>query len=218
MAAPGPENENDDFIMVVAPVSKRERKVTSVMEDPMSPSSSSTSKDDTDIPFEPTIEMMVNDFDDEQTLNEEEALSIEEGAEEEIDTLKQESEMPLEELLAKYTLPPIDFAAEPPRKKTKKSSGKKKHKSRQRLSSPALDEEKQTETYDTANKGKYDTDIPGSSEEKEMIADDDDDVEEDITKKVENVDLVKVRRSHLLELYPEGTFGNVVSGGKGISF
>jgi len=48
--------------------------------------------------------MMVNDFDDEATLNEEEALADMEAhsAEDEIATLREESEMPIEELLAKY--------------------------------------------------------------------------------------------------------------------
>ncbi|KAI8037148.1 hypothetical protein M5D96_009895 [Drosophila gunungcola] len=65
----------------------------------MSPSSSVV-----DTTFEPTIDMMVNDFDDEATLNEEEALADMEAhsAEDEIATLREESEMPIEELLAKY--------------------------------------------------------------------------------------------------------------------
>lgn len=48
---------------------------------------------------------MVNDFDDEATLNEEEALADLEAhsAEDEIATLREESEMPIEELLAKYS-------------------------------------------------------------------------------------------------------------------
>lgn len=48
--------------------------------------------------------MMVNDFDDEATLNEEEALADLEAhnVEDEIATLRAESEMPIELLLAKY--------------------------------------------------------------------------------------------------------------------
>ncbi|XP_030375525.1 mesoderm induction early response protein 1 isoform X2 [Scaptodrosophila lebanonensis] len=67
---------------------------------PMSPTSSLA-----DITFEPTIDMMVNDFDDEATLNEEEALADLEAhnPEDEIATLREESEMPIEELLAKYS-------------------------------------------------------------------------------------------------------------------
>ncbi|KAM8712962.1 hypothetical protein ACLKA7_013310 [Drosophila subpalustris] len=67
---------------------------------PMSPTSSVA-----DTTFEPTIDMMVNDFDDEATLNEEEALADQEAhnPEDEIATLREESEMPIEELLAKYS-------------------------------------------------------------------------------------------------------------------
>ncbi|XP_064547825.1 mesoderm induction early response protein 1 isoform X2 [Drosophila montana] len=67
---------------------------------PMSPGSSVA-----DTTFEPTIDMMVNDFDDEATLNEEEALADLEAhnAEDEIATLREESEMPIELLLAKYS-------------------------------------------------------------------------------------------------------------------
>ncbi|XP_015024320.2 mesoderm induction early response protein 1 isoform X2 [Drosophila virilis] len=67
---------------------------------PMSPGSSIA-----DTTFEPTIDMMVNDFDDEATLNEEEALADLEAhnAEDEIATLREESEMPIELLLAKYS-------------------------------------------------------------------------------------------------------------------
>ncbi|EDW08151.1 mesoderm induction early response protein 1 [Drosophila mojavensis] len=66
---------------------------------PMSPSSSVA-----DTTFEPTVDMMVNDFDDEATLNEEEALADLEAhnVEDEIATLRAESEMPIELLLAKY--------------------------------------------------------------------------------------------------------------------
>lgn len=70
------------------------------VEPPISPTSSVA-----DTTFEPTIDMMVNDFDDEATLNEEEALADLEAhsAEDEIATLREESEMPIEELLAKYS-------------------------------------------------------------------------------------------------------------------
>lgn len=40
-----------------------------------SPSSSTASKATVDILFEPSVDMMVNDFDDERTLEEEEALA-----------------------------------------------------------------------------------------------------------------------------------------------
>ncbi|XP_043649841.1 mesoderm induction early response protein 1 [Drosophila teissieri] len=81
-----------------SPANSSDNTSTSV-QPPMSPSSSMA-----DTTFEPTIDMMVNDFDDEATLNEEEALADMEAhsAEDEIATLREESEMPIEELLAKY--------------------------------------------------------------------------------------------------------------------
>ncbi|XP_017132899.1 mesoderm induction early response protein 1 [Drosophila elegans] len=93
--------------LAVTPTKRHRRKSPATSSDntstsvqpPMSPSSSVV-----DTTFEPTIDMMVNDFDDEATLNEEEALADMEAhsAEDEIATLREESEMPIEELLAKY--------------------------------------------------------------------------------------------------------------------
>ena len=51
--------------------------------------------------FEPTIDMMMNDFDDERTMEEEEALNDEQD-EDEVSALEQEGDMPLEELLKLY--------------------------------------------------------------------------------------------------------------------
>ncbi|KAL3276347.1 hypothetical protein HHI36_011730 [Cryptolaemus montrouzieri] len=54
--------------------------------------------------FDPSIEMLMNDFDDERTLEEEEALAAEEpvDASVELSILQRESDMPIEELLALY--------------------------------------------------------------------------------------------------------------------
>lgn len=67
-------------------------------------SSSSASRNNGDSTFEPTIDMMVNDFDDEQTLEEEEALAATEASDPaaELTNLQRESDMPIEELLALY--------------------------------------------------------------------------------------------------------------------
>lgn len=51
--------------------------------------------------FEPTVDMMMNEFDDERTMEEEEALDQEDEAEE-LNALTQEQDMPLEELLKMY--------------------------------------------------------------------------------------------------------------------
>lgn len=63
--------------------------------------SSPEAKDDL---FEPTVDMLVNDFDEEQTLEEEEALAAKDGHDPgvELSDLQRESEMPLEELLKLY--------------------------------------------------------------------------------------------------------------------
>ncbi|XP_037786357.1 mesoderm induction early response protein 1-like [Penaeus monodon] len=52
--------------------------------------------------FEPTAEMLVDDFDDERTLDEEEDMEEGSDREEEIDTLQKEQDMPIEQLLAMY--------------------------------------------------------------------------------------------------------------------
>lgn len=52
--------------------------------------------------FDPPVEMMVNDFDDERTLDEEEALEGSEDPQIELSNLQREGDMPLEELLAMY--------------------------------------------------------------------------------------------------------------------
>ncbi|CAG7821846.1 unnamed protein product [Allacma fusca] len=52
--------------------------------------------------FEPTAEMMVNDFDDERTLDEEEALEEADDQQNELSNLEKEKDMPIEALLAMY--------------------------------------------------------------------------------------------------------------------
>lgn len=90
--------------LTITPTKRERRKSPGVVgftaDPPISPTSSVA-----DTTFEPTIDMMVNDFDDEATLNEEEALADLEAhnADDEIATLREESEMPIEELLAKYS-------------------------------------------------------------------------------------------------------------------
>jgi len=58
--------------------------------------------------FEPTIDMMMNDFDDEQTMEEEEANSDQDNEEDELAALEQEQDMPIEELLKMYGGVPTD--------------------------------------------------------------------------------------------------------------
>jgi hypothetical protein len=58
-------------------------------------------KEDDEKEFEPTVEMMMNEFDDEQTIEEEEELG-QDDAQEEISALEKEQDMPIEELLKLY--------------------------------------------------------------------------------------------------------------------
>merc|ERR1712179_185021 len=51
--------------------------------------------------FEPTVDMIMNEFDDERTIEEEEALG-QEDEDEEILALEREQDMPIEELLKLY--------------------------------------------------------------------------------------------------------------------
>ncbi|XP_064607494.1 mesoderm induction early response protein 1-like [Liolophura sinensis] len=67
----------------------------------LKPAASDSSSPDTDKDFDPSAEMLVHDFDDEKTLEEEEALSGD-SCSNELDDLEKEGEMPIEELLAMY--------------------------------------------------------------------------------------------------------------------
>jgi hypothetical protein len=80
--------------------------------------------------FEPTVDMLVNDFDEEQTLEEEEALAAKEQVDpsEELAALQNESEMPLEELLKLYGRAPPAFTS---------SSGSRKRRRRREQTPPS---------------------------------------------------------------------------------
>ncbi|KAI1280544.1 Mesoderm induction early response protein 1 [Halotydeus destructor] len=69
------------------------------MAEPTASESSAGNESDQD--FDPSADMLVNDFDDEHTLDEEEAID-EVDNEEEIDDLQKEGEMPIEELMKLY--------------------------------------------------------------------------------------------------------------------
>lgn len=68
----------------------------------------SLSSDDHD--FDPTAEMLVHDYDDEQTLEEEEMRESDSNEGSEIADLEKEGNMPLEELLALYRYEAVDSA------------------------------------------------------------------------------------------------------------
>lgn len=79
--------------------------------------------------FEPTIDMMVNDFDDEATLEEEENLADPSQDQNELDNLQREGELPIEELLRLYNCPPPPMSSghHLDRGKPKKPRKKRKH-------------------------------------------------------------------------------------------
>ncbi|XP_070563895.1 mesoderm induction early response protein 1-like [Ptychodera flava] len=68
----------------------------------MAEPATSESSPDTDRDFDPSAEMLIHDFDDERTMEEEEQLDSGESCGNELDDLEKESEMPLEHLLAMY--------------------------------------------------------------------------------------------------------------------
>jgi len=67
--------------------------------------------------FEPTVDMLMNEFDDEQTIEEEEALA--EDDEDELNALQNEQDMPIEELLKMYGYNNPPATTEPEPKETK---------------------------------------------------------------------------------------------------
>lgn len=71
---------------------------------PATATSTSQQTENEDKEYNPSAEAMIDDIDDERTLEEEEALAAENPAavQNELDDLKRESEMPIEELLAYY--------------------------------------------------------------------------------------------------------------------
>ncbi|XP_017145763.1 mesoderm induction early response protein 1 [Drosophila miranda] len=179
---------------------------------PMSPTSSLA-----DTTFEPTIDMMVNDFDDEATLNEEEALANLEAhnPDDEIATLREESEMPIEELLAKYSMAPSPAASS-----SKRSSGG----SRRRRATKRQYQELDTETAHAstscaaaAQQDKVDDFLeqpqdPGvdPSEENTSCSSqrNKSPMETDEPQAILPPDVAKKQhRSHLLDLYPDESFG-----------
>jgi hypothetical protein len=90
--------------------------------------------------------MMVNDFDDEQTLEEEESLAAKEGrdCQEEVDELQREGEMPIEELLKLYGAPASGVLA------TSSGSSSRKRRRRSRPAETVTEETPVAPTEDPA--------------------------------------------------------------------
>ncbi|XP_068146677.1 mesoderm induction early response protein 1 [Drosophila tropicalis] len=176
-----------------SPATSSDNTSTSVQA-PMSPTSSMA-----DTTFEPTIEMMVNDFDDEATLNEEEALALEEhnNPEDEIARLREESEMPIEELLAKYggMAAESEISSTSSRNKpstSKSSAGRRRRakKQQQQLQQPHQQEEHQHQ-------------MELDNEDQELKLEPDVEVVPAILSAEQGK---KQHRSHLMDLYPDESF------------
>lgn len=225
-------NSNVNEVNAAAPTSRKYRSrrfdpspttISTMLDtyaEPTSPVSSTDQGSSVDITFEPTVEMMVNDFDDEQTLNEEEALAAIESEDpiDEIATLQKESEMPIEELLAKYqsTLPPTKIKVVKRKNKSSKGKGSKKsHKTEENST------EKEQPIEDVKFESVSDVIVIDSGDEqgeqeRDELADDHINDETEAKSDVENTDVNteeeyidtqlikgKHRRSHLMNLYPE---------------
>ncbi|XP_014248124.1 mesoderm induction early response protein 1-like [Cimex lectularius] len=72
----------------------------------------SVKKNKEDGEFTPSVEMMVHDYDDERTLEEEEALGPLEDPQVELSSLQKEGDMPLEDLMAMYGYNETDAASQ----------------------------------------------------------------------------------------------------------
>ncbi|EDV37872.1 uncharacterized protein Dana_GF13676, isoform A [Drosophila ananassae] len=180
---------------------------------PMSPSSSVA-----DTTFEPTIDMMVNDFDDEATLNEEEALADMEAhsAEDEIATLREESEMPIEELLAKYGgMAPSPAVSSSNRSSSSRRARRATKRQYQELdmetahtspstSSSASQLEKPIEILDQTPQQPKDDAVKEASLSETI---------EDSLEEPPADSSQKPHRSHLLDLYPDESFSNLAPAG-----
>ncbi|KAH8372464.1 hypothetical protein KR093_011666, partial [Drosophila rubida] len=202
--------------LTITPTKRERRKspamsftseTSSVQPPPMSPTSSVA-----DTTFEPTIDMMVNDFDDEATLNEEEALADKEShnAEDEIATLREESEMPIEELLAKYSSMPTPSPAGTSSFKRSTSSSRRRRAAKRQhqetdaanVPTPEAAEEASTEAGNTVDEDEAAaedcTTLPEPFNEREA--------EHDEVPGVLPPEVTKKHRSHLLDLYPDESF------------
>lgn len=137
--------------------------------------------------------MMVNDFDDEATLNEEEALADLEAhnVEDEIATLRAESEMPIELLLAKYGNMEGAALGRPCSSSSSGGSGSISSRGRRRAPKRPLEEDEQ-EQEQPAEPNQVE---PASAMQYHEGALDLEDLPPELAK--------RSHRSHLLDLYPE---------------
>lgn len=161
----------------------------------------------------------VNDFDDEVTLNEEEAQEDQLDPADEIAALQEEGDMPLEELLAKYGsafATPLAPLNSPPKSRKRKSAKRDAAAQAQKklkevdASSEEISEEASTSSTQLADKAESmpeETESP-LNENNEENAEEDETAEQDDDVLLETPIMERMRplRSHLLDLYPEDCF------------
>ncbi|KAH8290397.1 hypothetical protein KR054_002675 [Drosophila jambulina] len=216
----GSQSHSDASTMSSLTPSKRERErrkspatssdnTSTSVQPPMSPTSSVA-----DTTFEPTIDMMVNDFDDEATLNEEEALADQEAhsAEDEIATLREESEMPIEELLAKYGGGGGGgggMASSPAVSTSNRSASSSR---RGRRATKRQYQELDTETPNTSHNDFEPEQLPRKEEESGEASMDTDETTQPLPAAPSSEGGArKQHRSHLLDLYPEESFADLAT-------
>lgn len=150
--------------------------------DPESPATPEDDTKDGDKLFEPTVEMMVDDYDDEQTLAEEEALAAGEDPQEEIDDLQKEGEMSIEELMALYGCgpPPKSSEAEtstPSASTSTSTSRKRKINQNTAKAEPPVKTPPPDDAATESNVDSEESDVEQESELKKLIKTEDNDIE-----------------------------------------
>lgn len=110
--------------------------------------------------FEPTVEMIMNEFDDERTIEEEEELG-QEDEQEEINALEKEQDMPIEELLKLY-------GYKQPEKKVEEEEDEEEGEEEQKEESPTERSESEPETEARGEKRSFSTSPPVKKPKSEL--------------------------------------------------
>ena len=110
--------------------------------------------------FEPTVEMIMNEFDDERTIEEEEELG-QEDEQEEINALEKEQDMPIEELLKLY-------GYKQPEKKEEEEEDEEEVEEEQKEEYPMERSESEPETEARGEKRSFSTSPPVKKPKSEL--------------------------------------------------
>jgi len=96
----GSGEDNDEDPLVIDEENEKSSGAAAAKENNVEDDGTSNPDEDNEKEFEPTVDMLMNEFDDEATIEEEEALA--EDDEDELNALQNEQDMPIEELLKMY--------------------------------------------------------------------------------------------------------------------